>query len=137
MKNGKNKIMTRKPLPVHQVQCRTKITNVSNLSNNNIGDEYNTGSQFEHLTPIPKLLHLNLSFNNLNKNDMKRILTAQTELKTLDFSRNVIDMEGLTLLIPSFEAMAQLRHLNISSKSYRNQLNLDVLSHITSLRLNK
>jgi len=108
-----------------------------NLSNNNIGDEYNTEPHFEHLTPIPKLLHLNLSFNNLNKNDMERILTAQTELKTLDLSRNVIDMEGLTLLISSFEAMTQLRNLNISSKSYRNQLNLDVLSHLTLLRLNR
>jgi len=108
-----------------------------NLSNNNIGNEYNTEPHFENLTPIPKLLYLNLSFNNLNKYDMKGILIAQTELKTLDFSRNVINMKGLTLLIPLFEAMSQLRNLNISSKSYRNQLNLDVLSHLTSLRINE
>ena len=108
-----------------------------NLSHNNIGYEYNTESHFEYLTPIPKLLHLDLSFNNLNKYDMEGILIAQTELKTLDFSRNVIDMEGVTLLIPLFEAMPQLRNLNISCKSYRNQLNLDVLSHLTSLRINE
>jgi hypothetical protein len=124
------------PLLWNALSNHTALTRL-NLSNNNIGDEYNTGSHFEHLTPIPKLLHLNLSFNNLNKNDMERILTAQTELKTLDLSRNVIDMEGLTLLISSFEAMTQLRNLNISSKSYINQLNLDVLSHLTLLRLNR
>ena len=33
--------------------------------------------------------------------------------------------------------MTQLRNLNISCKSYRNQLNLDVLSHLTSLRINE
>ena len=124
------------PLLWNALSNHTALTRL-NLLNNNIGDEYNTEPHFEHLTPIPKLLHLNLSFNNLNKNDMERILTAQTELKTLDLSRNVIDMEGLTLLISSFEAMTQLRNLNISSSSYINQLNLDVLSHLTLLRLNR
>ncbi len=124
------------PLLWNALSNHTTLTTL-NLSNNNIADEYNTEPHFEHLTPIPKLLHLNLSFNNLNKNDMKRILTAQTELKTLDLSRNVIDMEGLTLLISSFEAMTQLRNLNISSSSYINQLNLDVLSHLTLLRINE
>lgn len=124
------------PLLWNALSNHTALTRL-NLSNNNISDKYNTEPHFEHLTPIPKLLHLNLSFNNLNKNDMERILTAQTELKTLDLSRNVIDMEGLTLLISSFEAMTQLRNLNISSSSYRNQLNLDVLSHLTLLRLNR
>jgi hypothetical protein len=124
------------PLLWNALSNHTTLTTL-NLSNNNISDEYNTEPHFENLTPIPKLLHLNLSFNNLNKYDMERILTAQTELKTLDFSRNVIDMEGLTLLISSFEAMTQLRNLNISCKSYRNQLNLDVLSHLTSLRINE
>ena len=31
----------------------------------------------------------------------------------------------------------QLRQLKISSKSYRNQLNFDVLSHLTLLRINE
>lgn len=124
------------PLLWNALSNHTTLTTL-NLSHNNIGDEYNTGPQFAHLTPIPKLLHLNLSFNNLNRNDIKIILIAQTELKTLDFSRNVIDMEGFTLLIPSFETMTQLRSLSISSNRYENILNLDVLSHLTSLRLNR
>jgi len=124
------------PLLWNALSNHTTLTTL-NLSNNNIGDEYNTEPHFECLTPIPKLLHLDLSFNNLNKYDMERILTAQTELKTLDFSRNVIDMEGMTLLIPSFEAMTQLRQLKVSSSSYSNRLNLDVLSHLTSLRINE
>jgi Ran GTPase-activating protein (RanGAP) involved in mRNA processing and transport len=123
------------PLLWNALSNHTTLTTL-NLSNNNIADEYNTEPHFEYLTPIPKLLHLNLSFNNLNKYDMERILTAQTKLKTLDFLRNVIDMEDLTLLIPTFEAITQLRQLKISSKSYRTQLNLDVLSHLTSLRIN-
>jgi Ran GTPase-activating protein (RanGAP) involved in mRNA processing and transport len=124
------------PLLWDALSNHTTLTRL-HLSNNNISDEYNTKPHFKCLTPIPKLLHLNLSFNNLNKYDMERILTAQTELKTLDFQRNVIDMEGLTLLIPSFEAMTQLRQLKISSSSYRNQLNVDVLSHLTLLRINE
>jgi hypothetical protein len=124
------------PLLWNALSNHTALTRL-NLSNNNIGDEYNTEPHFECLTPIPKLLQLDLSSNNLNKYDIERILTAQTELKTLDFSHNVIDMEGLTLLIPSFEVMTQLRQLKISSKSYRNQLNFDVLSHLTLLRINE
>jgi Ran GTPase-activating protein (RanGAP) involved in mRNA processing and transport len=124
------------PLLWNALSNYTALTTL-NLSNNYIGEEYDTEPHFECLTPIPKLLHLDLSSNNLNKYDMERILTAQTELKTLDFSRNVIDMEGFTMLIPSFEVMTQLRQLKISSKSYRNQLNLDVLSHLTSLRINE
>ena len=73
------------------------------LSSNNICDQYNTEPHFEYLPPIPKLSHLNLSYNNFNRNDMKIILDAKTELKTINFDRNVIDMEGLNLLIPSFE----------------------------------
>jgi len=83
------------PLLWNALSNHTALTRL-NLSNNNIGDEYNTESHFENLTPIPKLLHLNLSYNNLNKNDMERILTAQTELKTLDFSGNAIDREHFT-----------------------------------------
>jgi Ran GTPase-activating protein (RanGAP) involved in mRNA processing and transport len=124
------------PLLWNALSNHTTLTTL-NLSNNYIGEEYDTEPHFECLTPIPKLLHLNLSFNNLNKYDIERILTAQTELKTLDFSRNVIDMEGLTLLIPSFEVMTQLRQLKISSNSYKNQLNFDVLSHLTLLRINE
>jgi hypothetical protein len=112
----------------------TTLTSLD-LSGNNIGDQNNREPHFEYLPPIPKLLELNLAFNNFNTHDMKRILYAQTELKTLNFNRNVIDMEGLTLLIPSFEAMTKLRSLSISSNRYENILNLDVLSHLTSLRI--
>ena len=83
------------PLLWNALSNHTTLTTL-NLSNNNIGDEYNTKPHFECLTPIPKLLHLNLSYNNLNKKDMERILIAQTELKTLDFSGNAIDREHFT-----------------------------------------
>lgn len=124
------------PLLWNALSNHTTLTSLD-LSNNNICDQYNTEPHFEYLPPIPNLSHLNLSYNNFNRNDMKIILDAQTELKTLNFNRNVIDMEGLNLLIPSFETMSQLRSLSISSKSYSNQLNYDVLSHLTSLRLNR
>lgn len=77
------------------------------------------------------------TYNIFNRNDIKIILYAQTELNTLDFSRNVIDMEGLSLLIPLFEAMSKLRKLTISSSNYYNELNFDVFTHLTLLRLNK
>jgi len=83
------------PLLWNALSNHTALTTL-NLSNNNIGDEYNTEPHFECLTPIPKLLHLNLSYNNLNKKDMERILIAQTELKTLAFSGNAIDREHFT-----------------------------------------
>ena len=124
------------PLLWNALSNHTTLTSLD-LSSNNICDQYNTEPHFEYLPPIPKLVELNLSYNNFNRNDMKIILDAQTELKTLNFDRNVIEMEGLNLLIPSFETMSQLRSLSISSKSYSNQLNYDVLSHLTSLKLNR
>ena len=66
MKNGKNKIMTRKPLPVHQVQCRTKITNVSNLSNNNICNN-------------------NIKINNINNNSTN----STSSINSVNKSKNV------------------------------------------------
>ena len=124
------------PLLWNALSNHTTLTSLD-LSSNNIGDQYNTEPHFEYLPPIPNLSHLNLSYNNFNRNDMKIILDAQTELKTLNFDRNVIDMEGFTFLIPSFETMSQLRSLSISSKFYSNQLNYEVLSHLTSLKLNR
>ena len=92
----------------------TRISNCRNLKKLTLSGAQFEDSQFQHLTGLTQLTHLDLSDNALNGEHLSK-LSALTMLEVLDLSGTVIG----DARVPQFEALSQgvnkIRSIDISN----------------------